>query len=229
MTDRQDAKLNMYLKVLNVCDEWSREYAGAPAMVSAVDELRQRTLDIQLATKQQKESNPKGATKEKGSALDRMTELSLRIADPLYVYGFNTGNSRLMEHVNVNKQMFYNAHDQEALTLAKMIADKANVNVANLPDYGINASDIAELDAAIAQVEKLINAPAGVIGERKLRTGSLRELFVAADSIVIDKLDRLIRVFRTLSPEFFALYGNARNVVNTAARKRKPGEPENEN
>jgi hypothetical protein len=60
-----------------------------------------------------------------------------------------------------------------------------------------------------------------VVGERKVYTDNLRELFVTADSIVYDKLDKLIRLFKTSSPDFFALYGNARNVVNTAARKRK--------
>jgi hypothetical protein len=60
-----------------------------------------------------------------------------------------------------------------------------------------------------------------MVGERKMYTENLRELFVAADSIVYDKLDKLIRLFKTSSPDFFVLYGNARNVVNTAARKRK--------
>jgi hypothetical protein len=46
-------------------------------------------------------------------------------------------------------------------------------------------------------------------------------LFVAADSIIYDKLDKLVRLFKTSKPEFFTLYNNARNVVNTAARKRK--------
>jgi hypothetical protein len=53
------------------------------------------------------------------------------------------------------------------------------------------------------------------------REAFLRTLFVRADSIIYDKLDKLIRLFKTSSPEFFALYGNARNIVNTAARKRK--------
>jgi hypothetical protein len=77
------------------------------------------------------------------------------------------------------------------------------------------------LDAAIARLENIINAPSEVIGERKMYTGNLRELFVAADSIVYDKLDKLIRLFKTSSPDFFALYGNARNIINTAVRKRK--------
>jgi hypothetical protein len=67
----------------------------------------------------------------------------------------------------------------------------------------------------------LLNVPSGVIGEHKLYTSNLRELFVAADSIIYDRLDKLIRLFKTSSPDFFNLYSNARNVVNTAARKRK--------
>jgi hypothetical protein len=80
-----------------------------------------------------------------------------------------------VEKVSVNEHMFYNVHDQEALTLTKIIADEAKANASSLPDYGISAADIAELDAAIDQVGKLINAPAGVIGERKLHIGSLKD------------------------------------------------------
>jgi hypothetical protein len=141
----------------------------------------------------------------------------------LYVYAFNTADNRLSEKVNVNKRMFYNAHNQAALTLAKIILAEADTHREVLVDYGISNADITELETAISKFEALINAPSGVIGERKLYTSSLRELFVAADSIVYDKLDKLIGLFKTSSPEFYTLYGNARNVVNTAARKRKTG------
>jgi hypothetical protein len=117
--------------------------------------------------------------------------------------------------------MFYHTHNQTTLTLAKIIAAEAAAHNSILNDYGITAADLMELNAAIAQFESFINAPSGVIGERKMYTGNLRELFVDADSIVYDKLDKLIRLFKTSSPEFFTLYSNARNVVNTAARRRK--------
>jgi hypothetical protein len=123
--------------------------------------------------------------------------------------------------------MFYNVHEQTALTLAKIIAAEAKANGGNLLNYGINASDITDLDAAIAQVSKLINTPAGVIGERKMHTSNIKELFVAADSVIYDKLDKLIRLFKISSPEFFTLYSNARNIVDTAARRRKSEPDEN--
>jgi hypothetical protein len=221
MTDRQDAKLNMYQKVLNVCDECIQEYADVPAVVDAVNELKQLASKIKSATQQQTENSPKGATKDKSASLDSLVELILKVANSLYVYAFNTANNRLLEKVNVNKTSFYCSHGQTALTLAKIIADEVNANKEALRNYGVSDTDITELATAISQLETLLNAPAGVIGERKMYTSSLRELFVAADSVIYDKLDKLIRLFKSSSPEFFTLYSNARNVVNTAVRKRK--------
>ncbi|MDR2680221.1 MAG: hypothetical protein LBC47_05360 [Tannerella sp.] len=221
MTDRQEAKLSTYQKVLNVCDEHKQKYAGIPAFVNAVTELKQQVMDIQSVRQQQTETVPKGTTKDKSSAIDRLAELSLKVANPVYVYAFETQNNSLLQKVNVNKSMFYNIHDRAALTLAKIIASEAKNRNEALREYGISETDITELDEAIVQFEGLIDSPSGVIGERKMHTENLRTLFVRADSIIYDKLDKLIRLFKTSSPDFFALYGNARNIVNTAARKRK--------
>jgi hypothetical protein len=221
MTDRQDAKLNMYQKVLNVLEGNESEYATIPAFVNSVKGLRARVTDIQSVTQQQTATISRSATKAKSSAIDRLVEISLKVSDALYVYAFDTTNNYLLEKVNVNKTMFYNSHGQAVLTLAKIIVTEAKNNNEALRDYGIDNTDIIELDAAIAQSDNLLNAPSGVMSERKFHTDKLRELFVAADSIVYDKLDKLIRLFKTSSPEFFALYSNSRNIVNTSARKRK--------
>jgi hypothetical protein len=207
-----------------VCNENEQKYAGVPVFVDSVNGLKQRVTEIKSATQQQTESDPKGTTKEKSFTVDRLVELTLKVAGALYVYAFDKEDKRLLEKVDMNKSMFYHTHDQTTFTLAKIIADEAATKSNILVDYGITAADLAALNAVIAQFEGLITAPSGMIGERKMYTESLRELFVSADSIVYDKLDKLIRLFKTSSPEFFALYGNARNVVNTAARRRKDKE-----
>jgi hypothetical protein len=221
MTDRQEAKLSMYQKVLNVCNEQEQVYVDVPAFVNGVNELNQQVANIQSATQQQTETNPKGTTKDKSVAIDRIVELGIKVANSIYVYAFDTQNNSLLQKANVNKSMFYNIHDRATLTLVRIIAAEAKKCSEALLEYGISDTDITNLDAAIAQFERLIDAPSGVIGERKMYTENLRTLFVTADSIIYDKLDKLIRLFKTSSPDFFALYSNARNVVNTAARKRK--------
>jgi hypothetical protein len=221
MTDRQEAKLNMYQKVVNVCDEHAQEYAGVPAVVTAVNHLKGQVSEIVVVAKQQTGTKPQGATKNKSEAFDRMVVLSLKIANPLYALAFETGDNRLLKKVAVNKNEFYNVHAQKALSLAQNIADEAAAYSGKLYDYGINDADRAELNDAIVKATELKLAPTGVITERHNYTGNLRQLFVATDSIIYDRLDKLMIPFKTSSPDFYALYSNARNVVNTAARKRK--------
>jgi hypothetical protein len=155
--------------------------------------------------------------------------LSLKIANPLYALAFETGDNRLLKKVVINKSEFYNAHTQDALSLAQNIADEADVHSIKLRDYGISDADRAELNEAIAKATELKLAPAGVIAERQNYTGNLRQLFVDADSIIYDRLDKMMMPFKTSSPEFYAMYSNARNVVNTAARKRKDSTESAEN
>jgi hypothetical protein len=221
MNDIQKAKLKMYQNVLTVCSEYEEVYAKTPVFVSAVDELKQQVANIQSATQQQIVNNPKGVTIDKTFAIDRLVEISLKVANLIYVYAFSTGNNQLREKVNMNKSMFYRNHDQDSVALSKVIATEAKNNAETLLNYGLSENDITALDAAIVQAEELINAPSITIGTRKLHTSNLRRLFVAADSTIYDKLDKLIRIFKTSKPEFFILYTNARNVVNTSARKRK--------
>jgi hypothetical protein len=71
-----------------------------------------------------------------------------------------------------------------------------------------------------------MTAPTSEIGKRKVQTGTLRELFVQTDSLIYDKLDKIMRPFKTSNPDLFALYSNARNIINTAARKRKTKDAE---
>jgi hypothetical protein len=211
----------MYQKVQNVCNEYAQVYAGVPAMVTTVNHLKGRVSEIEAAAKQQTGIKPQGATKDKSEAFDWMVVLSLKVANPLYALAFDTGDNRLLKKVTVNKSEFYNIHAEESLRLAQNIADEANAHSSALLDYGINDADLNELNDAIVQAKGLKLAPTEVIAKRQNYTGNLRQLFVATDSIIYDRLDKLMAPFKLSDPEFFAMYSNARNIVNIAARKRK--------
>jgi hypothetical protein len=49
-------------------------------------------------------------------------------------------------------------------------------------------------------------------------------LFAETDSVLYDRLDKLVTLFKTSAPDFYALYRNARNIIDTAKRSRKPDE-----
>jgi hypothetical protein len=59
------------------------------------------------------------------------------------------------------------------------------------------------------------------VEESKQQTANLVHLFAYTDTLLHDRLNKLMRVFKDTEPDFYGLYFNARNVINTAARKRK--------
>jgi hypothetical protein len=216
----------MYQTVLDVFDANEPAYMGVPACVKTVNELRNQVTNILTVSKQQDNIRPTAVSDVKNSVIDRLIELCMKIADPLYAYAFETDDKYLLTRMSVNKSMFYAVQNRALLSLAKIIAENANIHAYVLRDYGVTDNDCAELNEAIAQFEKLMTAPSGEIGKRKVQTSTLRELFVQTDSLIYDKLDKIMRPFKTSNPDLFALYGNARNVINTAARKRKTKDAE---
>jgi len=224
MTDRQEAKLNMYHAVSETCHKNEQLYTGVPVVVDTVKQLDDSLAAIGKNAGQQSAPIPKAASAEKIFSVDNMAHVSLKVANALYVYALNTGDKILLSIVSVNKSMFYNRHYFDVLTQAKSIAAEVHKHASELSAYGIDEVSIKELDEAIEGFEQVINKPLATINERKLYTDNLKQLFAETDSILYDRLDKLIILFKTSYPEFYFLYKTSRNVIDTAKRSRKTEE-----
>ncbi len=122
---------------------------------------------------------------------------------------------------NVTKSQFYKLHDNEALALSKTTLDKAMENKEALSGYGLTEAMTDDLEQAIGSYEALVVKPRDTITERKGQTKSLAQLFAETKSLLYDRLDKLMSLFKESEPLFYESYFSARNVINTAARKRK--------
>jgi len=221
MNDSQEAKLNMYRTVSKTCQNNEKTYAGSPAFVKAVTLLDNNINAIGKNAQQQSGSISVGVSAEKNKATETLTQESVKMANALYVYAIDTKDKVLQAKVSVNKSTFYGGHADEVLVLAKNIADEAHSHAADLAEYSIDAAAIAALDAAVVAFDSLIVKPQIAIGERKMYTSNIKQLFVETDSILYDRLDKLIVLFKTSAPDFYALYKTARNIINTAVRHEK--------
>jgi hypothetical protein len=224
MNDRQEAKLSMYQEVAKVCHANETVYAGVPAMNSAVQRLDEGVSGILQAAGQQSGTTPQGATVDKNRALDEMTAAAVQTGNSVYVYALDTGNSDLLALTSVNKSTFYGGHVNDALVRARNIAAAAQLHFSELGAYGVDAASLARLNAAIAALENVLDNPRTAIDERKVYTGNIKQLFAETDSALYDRIDKLVTLFKTSAPDFYALYGNARNIIDTAKRSRKPDE-----
>jgi hypothetical protein len=102
------------------------------------------------------------------------------------------------------------------LSLAKQILDLAQGQAATLGTYGIDAAELAAVKTAIEAFQAVIAKPLGTIGARKQKTTNLKQLFAGLDSVLYDKLDKLIVLFKVSAPDFYGEYRTARNFINTS-------------
>jgi hypothetical protein len=209
----------MYRTTSKTCHYNEATYAGVPAFVNGVEQLDNGIAAIGQNAQQQLGTISEGVSKDKHQAVDTLALVSVKVANAIYVYAIDTNNKTLQAKVNINKSAFYNRHANEVLVLAKNITAEAHTYAAELLSYGIDADTIAALDTAVAAFESLLVKPQTTIGERKIYTSNIKQLYAQTDSVLYDRLDKLIVLFKTSAPDFYAAYKSARNIVSPA-RKR---------
>jgi hypothetical protein len=184
-----------------------------PAFVNAVRLLDNSIAAIGWNAQQQSGTISEGVSEDKNKAAEVLTQASIKVANALYVYAIDTDNKTLQAKANVNKTMFYNSHANEVLVQAKNIAAEMHTYAAELVSYGIDTAAIAAFNAAVATFESLLVKPQTIIGERKLYTSNLKLLYAQTDLILRNRLDKLIALFKTSAPDFYAQYKSARNLT----------------
>jgi len=214
----------MYRNVAETCHLHEQLYAEIPAFVKAVMLLDNNIAAIGMNAQQQQKTISEGATVDKSKAGKTLAEESVKMANALYVYAIDTKDSVLKAKAKLNQSRLYNGHDGHALVLAKIISAEAHSHEAALPKYGVDTAAIAAFDAVVAAFELLVVKPQTIINERKIYTSKLKQLFAETDTIVRRRLDKLITVFLTSAPNFYARYKNARNIIGMGRRRVKSEE-----
>jgi hypothetical protein len=200
--------------------EYAPVYSGVSAFSSSLEALNQGIAHIRETERQQADAEVKGPSLEKAGVEDHLVQSLLKVSSAVYVYAFESGDKDLQVKSNLNKSMLYRMENNVLLATANEIVAKVAVLIQQLTGYGISQADLGELAGHTAAFESLIVRPRTIIDKHKLYTQNLTRLFSETDSILYDKLDKLIYLFKASSPDFYHNYKIARNIINTSVRKR---------
>jgi hypothetical protein len=224
MNDKQIAKQNMLQVVVHTLDENESLYAHIPVFTETVNKLKSKVKEIETESLRQSKADRKGATDEKQEAETELVNRTVTVANVLSVLAADTKNSTLSEKVKVTKSMLYQQHNSVALNIARRVLAEAQANAGSQDAYGLSKDALTALETAIARYETLIVAPRVVVTGSKQVTSNIARLFAETDTLLNDRLDKLMSLFKLSAPDFYAIYFNARNIINTSARKRKQEE-----
>lgn len=213
MNDYQKAKLSMAQRVDEVLSAQSSVYEEMQPMVTVASELKEKIVAIRNAAIEQAAVDVTEQTRKKREAEEKMIPVCVRLSGALYVIGF-TGNSTVSPNfLSLTPNSFYSIDDNEKVTLASNLYNIAKQHSTELEEYGFDEQKIEQAGAAIENYRTLIEKPMYAIAVRKQKTGNLKELFAGLNSLLYDRLDKMMVLFKESHPAFYGEYRNARNVI----------------
>jgi len=224
MNDRQNANLNMFQAVSNVLEAQKSKFENVVVINTAATDLKTKIGLIREADKSRQETHVKAASAEKQNTEDDLMNQTLMVARITNVYAFDTKNQSLILQTSITKSQFYNAQANEKVSMARIVLNKAKENELALKDYGLESRTLNTLTATLEAYEQLVVKPRDVITERKGQTVSMAQLFAETKSLLNDRMDKLITLYKESDPSFYDAYFSARSVINTSYRKENTGD-----
>jgi hypothetical protein len=218
----------MFIRTENTLKQFEAEYGKNPLMVDAVSELSVQLGNIHETLTDRSRTKVSAATLEKREAEQQMIEPCVELANSMSVIGFKRNIKDLMTLQGLSEHSLYRVSGNSALVIAKSVLDTARKNVGELLKYGIDENALDTLAAAIEAFRAVLTKPMDTIGERKLKTTNIRQMFACVDSIFYDQLDKLMVTYKKSSPDFYMKYRTSRNIIFHTGGKSKKTPAENE-
>ncbi len=225
LTARQEAKLNMYQVVQGYCAENSAIVDTNIAFKDSVTDFGVEVAAIDSGA-QLVGTNLTGIAADKTVSRSSLTTETVTMAGRIYAYAAKIGNNTLKQAADITDTDLRRFKDGELAPACQAVHDLADANKVELADYGVTAPKLAALQALITAFAADVPKPRAAIAGRKTTREQIRQRYENADSILRDRMDRLVNDFAANNAEFVAGYFNARIIVDPKSKSKENGEGE---
>src|SRR3954468_1320644 len=162
MTDKQSNELSMSKAVQEVLNAQSVIVETIPAFQTAKNELDSTLITISDAAEAQTKKIT-GNAEDKQKARKEAIDAALAIIGPAKSYARTVGNNTLFRTINYNRSDFRKIRHTSTVNALKVIRNTTEAIAADLADYGITATQIADFTVLINAYSSLVSAPRSAI------------------------------------------------------------------
>ena len=220
MTKRYYNKLRMYIAVLKVLTDNRSKWEAIPMYNTEIGEFSDHVGLIDKARDAAGQTT-NGITEDKHLLKEEIIDLSLDIAGQLHSMAARAVNNQLMAATDFEESDLEKGHDADLMKTTKNIVALARQNIDNLANYGTTTTEIDQLEQLCSLFEQKDTEPRTVVSERKSAGESLSLLIKDADSLLEDRIDKMMKKFSRTDSEFYSTYKNARMIVDYGIRHKK--------
>jgi len=199
--------------VISITEDFQPIWSADQAFTASFNLFKSKIPEISQLHDTQK-SVITGVATDKMVKRMAMIDKALFIANRVRSYATVTRNLELLECVKFTRSYLIRAKDADVLSICDNIYAKASLNITNLGVYCVNPSQVAALQASIADFNDTLSKPRVSKIDAKNATLKLKLLFKEMMNILVQRLDLDIIVFKETNPDFYEKYHIAREIVS---------------
>ena len=138
----------------------------------------------------------------------------LLIAGQISALATKNNDPNLAAQVELTLPQLDKIADDDLEALGQRISGLATANLAALADYNITQADVKNLDALTSQFHGQKTAPRTAVAGRAAQTKTLPPAVKTITSLLRNRLDKQMLIFKKSNPEFYAGYVSARVIMD---------------
>lgn len=213
MNARNEAKLNMYRIVKQLCDDNATSVAQVLAFQTSFNIFKAKlsSLILTVASESQVIS---GITIDKKVAKKNLCQTTADIAALVFAYASSINNNTLKQSVNYPYSDLYKIKDDLLSPTCQNIHALATANATALATYGITAGMLTTFQTAITDYSTAVPKPGTAKSVKATYTKNIRNLIKEIDALLKDQMDKTVVAFKPTKPDFLNSYKTARTIID---------------
>ncbi|MGL2964131.1 carboxypeptidase-like regulatory domain-containing protein [Flavobacterium sp. RSB2_4_14] len=217
MTSKQEDELSMEIVLCNLLVTVPASITEQmPDFTILATEVSEK-VTILRDLKQGQRLNRKGFLVTKINYREVMIDLGLNMAARVKAYALAEDDMVLWNEMDYKRYQFEKMRDSDVADECMSIFDRAEKLLSVLGTYGVTTDNLRALKASIDAYNEYLPLPRASVVNKKLITEQIKKTF-AEITILLFKMDTLVKMLEFSEPQFYSDYFNSRKVIVTGGR-----------
>jgi hypothetical protein len=210
MEDLLLRKLKMYRNVLDVVNTHKNAWETSEPFKTEVDNLDVNVKDID--EKSQRLKGSQSVSEEKKQMCQKMLGAALVVSGTGAAYASQIKDMGLKAKFNFTKSELSKGNEKEVYNRCINISLAAEPILDKLLAFNMPADQLTLLNQAASAFDKLISAPREVRKADKSTKEEMKAVYDECDTLLDERLDKMMLIYKKSYPDFFIEYTNARII-----------------
>lgn len=212
MNKEESNYFKMFLNSQDCLDNYSTEWSAIPIMLIYKNELDE--LLSRISEKSEKAASYMAVSNQKTKVKSNIALKLSSLSGILQAYAYGIGNTDLANSIKANKSEVEKMKDLDLDAFTRNIVNNAQVKINELKDYGVTENMLTEILTSLEEFNALIGKPRSIRNTKFVTLETVAQLFEECNSLLRDKIDKVMLMFRDSKPEFYSSYERARTIVD---------------